>query len=852
MDRRYPCMARVSSPRAAAPVPLPHSMGGQLALAAAVLVLGTATAVGDHRWRPRAAANSSSSSSSSSNTNAGRDDEFVDFSTSTLELLPEAALGTAAVAALQERLDVAVRQRVPGFAMALVAQSNQQQPHVRVQSGATAGPGSYVLSEQNGTAALLVVRAGDDEAVLAGIARLIRELRVNHSTGTAHLPTGLRVEHNASAALWPLRGHQLTTAHHPSVFRTWKEFRTYVHDLAVFGTNQIELAHITLDCDSRNTTDCALPTAALVNFTQNLQELRVNASFWWPLNLCAMRNQPAVFEQLPWIQSLLIEGGVTRTNASRALTASCAAMLRKHQPSSKLWVAATASNASELEDAFSVLRTLEYVDGLAANPMAPVPLPQYVQAAPARFKGRIRTYPDICHAVHTQFPVPNWHWAWSVVHSRNPVIPLPLHSANIVRLYSNGSSPNYGFGAYSEGVSDDLNKAIWSLLSAEPETSVHSAVEQYARYHFGVEHEAAMTAGLFGLEQNWVGDIQTSDTVAHTLTIFQSVEAKLTESQLRANWRMQAYLFRSYFDAHVQARFRHEQCVQEQAYATLRERLVTMGGRNSSVIIAATRKVLLQTHNDSVAAKWRARVLQLAELINATVDAAVLQSQSTDLNLQTFDTPLSDKPFLMAELNKAESLGEAQRLRALAALADRGAVAPGGFYDKLGTGVLRGEAPHLVLGEGAVADPGFFYTSHQQALGPVVGSKGKMVPTGDALPAEWRSFSVAQQSSPHTLSLKYQGLDPSAHYHLRVLFFKVPFKNFKDERNTLVAGRTVLQRNAVSSDPMAPVSFTVPRNETIEGSLAVMCIAPAPAGQGDSIGYGCSISAVWLEPTTDL
>jgi hypothetical protein len=70
--------------------------------------------------------------------------------------------------------------------------------------------------------------------------------------------------HNASAALWPMRGHQVSTAHHPSSLRTWPEFRAFVSDLAVFGTNQIEVAHLVHLGDAAK--DCTLPEAALVHF----------------------------------------------------------------------------------------------------------------------------------------------------------------------------------------------------------------------------------------------------------------------------------------------------------------------------------------------------------------------------------------------------------------------------------------------------------------------------------------------------------------------------------------------------------------------------------------------------------
>ena len=59
---------------------------------------------------------------------------------------------------------------------------------------------------------------------------------------------------------------------------------------------------------------------------------------------------------------------------------------------------------------------------------------------------------------------------------------------------------------HGAGINDDLNKAVWAALNLEPELSVEEVVGQYARLHFGAEHEAAMTQVLLGLEENWGGD----------------------------------------------------------------------------------------------------------------------------------------------------------------------------------------------------------------------------------------------------------------------------------------------------------------------------------------------------------
>ena len=172
--------------------------------------------------------------------------EFTDFTDSVIRL--PAGISARTVSAVDARLD-AVRRHAgaPGLLRLLPALEAGAGPaaaaEVRVEWGATTAAGSFVLAA-DGAAAVLTARRGDEQALLGGIGRLCRELRVDRRSGTARLPRQLHCESGgALAALWPLRGHQVSTAHYPSSLRTWPAFREYVADLAVFGTNQIELAH---------------------------------------------------------------------------------------------------------------------------------------------------------------------------------------------------------------------------------------------------------------------------------------------------------------------------------------------------------------------------------------------------------------------------------------------------------------------------------------------------------------------------------------------------------------------------------------------------------------------------------
>jgi len=70
---------------------------------------------------------------------------------------------------------------------------------------------------------------------------------------------------------------------------------------------------------------------------------------------------------------------------------------------------------------------------------------------------------------------------------------LPPTRAAQGRLVEQRSNATYlalglvGAGCYSEGLGDDLNKALWSALAQDARLSVNDVVQQYARYFFGAD-----------------------------------------------------------------------------------------------------------------------------------------------------------------------------------------------------------------------------------------------------------------------------------------------------------------------------------------------------------------------------
>ena len=241
-----------------------------------------------------------------------------------------------------------------------------------------------------------------------------------------------------------------------------------------------------------------------------------------------------------------------------------------------MWVSAQELNSSELNAFFNLVTKNATVrdvltssrGGIVYGPHVAVPLTMFstsVQAAGLP----LRQYPDLAHTDDCQFPMPGWHYAWTVTHGRQATNVLPRFSANIVGLRSNGSSPTIGVGAYSEGLNDDVNKAVWSVMAQDSSMTVEAAVAQYSNYHFGAELADAMAELIFSLEDNWAGDAGDNAAVLASLALAGQVEEAAPKSAVAGSWRLQSLLRRAYYDAYVQARLRAEVSFVSECYEYL-------------------------------------------------------------------------------------------------------------------------------------------------------------------------------------------------------------------------------------------------------------------------------------------
>src|SRR5262249_44912352 len=147
-------------------------------------------------------------------------------------------------------------------------------------------------------------------------------------------------------------------------------------------------------------------------------------------------------------------------------------------------------------------------------------------------------------------------------------------------------------------------------------------------------------------------------------------------------------------------------------------------------------------------------------------------------------------------------------------------------YDDLGDMTRQ---PHLVMGEDFERDPDFL--------------RSPMIGVGARTPQEgWRTswWSDAESMFESPLRLRYTGLDPNAHYKVKVVYAG---DNFRPKIRLMANGSTQIHDYIDKPNPIAPVSFDVPAEATKTGTLELAW--NKTPGQGGA-GRGCQVAEVWL------
>jgi hypothetical protein len=713
-------------------------------------------------------------------------------------------------------------------------------------------PEGYSLNAESTRERVFVSIAGADErGVLFGTGGLLRALRME--TGSVFTPNHLRIH---TSPQYPLRGHQLGYRPKTNSYDGWTVamWEQYIRDLAVFGTNAIELIPPRSDDQPSSPHFWLPPRQMMIEMSRLADEYGLDVWIWYPAMdrdysnpqtvQSSLNEWGAVFKALPRIDAVFVPGGDPGRTAPQILfplLEKQAQNLRQYHPKAQMWTSPQGFDAAWMNQFLSLVnRRPVWLTGIVYGPQNPVDLPTLRKQIPQQYP--IRLYPDITHSVQCQFPVPDWDVAFALTEGREVINPRPEGYANILRL---DLLHSIGFVSYSEGCNDDVNKIVTSSIAWNPEARVIEILRDYSRYFIGESHADNFAQGLLSLEQNWRGPLLTNEAVDTTFLQFRTLEAQASPHDL-LKWRLQQALYRAYYDAYVRSRLIDETDLENQAQSVLsqawrigwqptaEDRKDYSDAPDPSIILNEAIQILKKAVTAPVAQDLRTRILELGEALYQSIRMQLAveryegESVSRGANLDTLDAPLTSGPWLIRQLEAIAAMpSKTDQLRAIDELLNYTNPGPGGFYDDLGN---LSDGSHLDRGAGGLRDPEFRASTHVGFAYPD--------PFGDRAPIAWKRWAESLYNAP--LKMHYPALDPEAHYKVRVVYSgDQPRRKI---RLTCASGEEIhpfIQKPW----PPKPLEFDVPPAATAHGELTLIWSREPDLGGN---GRGCQVSEVWL------
>jgi hypothetical protein len=707
------------------------------------------------------------------------------------------------------------------------------EPHAPGTESGVQGPEGYRIHVgKRGLVQVVSVGASDERGVLFGIGRLLRELHM--SRGKILVSDDLNI---ATVPKYRIRGHQLGYRPKTNSYDGWdlRQWEQYFRDLAVFGTNAVELIPPRSD-DAADSPHFPLPPMEMmVGMSKLADDYGLDVWVWYPALdrdysnpdtvAFAINEWAEVFKKLPRLDAVFVPGGDpghTQPKYLMALLEKQTASLHRYHPKAQMWVSPQGFTRQWMDEFLGILRNEQpaWLTGVVFGPQIRLSLPELREAVPKRYP--IRQYPDITHSRQCQYPVPDWDLAYALTEGREVINPRPEGEAQIFRFCQHYAA---GFISYSEGCNDDVNKIVWSCLGWDPNADVRDILRQYSRYFIGEPHGDSFARGLLALERNWRGPILTNDSIYTTLEQFRDME-KQAKPGVLLNWRFQQALYRAYYDAYVRRRLSYETDVQQQALDQLRK-AKSMGSLSAMNLAEG---ILDRTASERVATDWRARVFELGEALfqsirmQLSVERYKAISVDRGANLDTIDVPLNDAAWLKQRFVGVRRLEkEPERLQAIDRIAGWTDPGPGGFYDDLGS---LNNHPHLLRGPGFEKDPDF----RQSALVGFASFPGWRM--------SWCRHAGALWDAP--VRMHYAELDPTVQYKLQVVYSGDSFiTTIRLMANDSIEVHPYIKK----ARPVRPVEFDIPREATQRGELNLAWY-PEPGRGGN--GRGCQVSEVWL------
>ncbi|MCA9266189.1 MAG: hypothetical protein KDA60_20155, partial [Planctomycetales bacterium] len=591
---------------------------------------------------------------------------------------------------------------------ARVADWSRRTLHQDVKFPPPARSEAYAISidKQCQGAPTVFVIGADARGAMFGTGRLLRELQWAKST--IKLDAAFATQ---SAPEYAARGHEMGYRARANSYDAWSpdQFEQYIREQIVFGMNCLQ--GIPFE-DSRHSQHMQVSREEM-NQALGTICARYDIDYWvwtpieFSLTNDSMRQaeldrHERFYRSTPRLDAVFVPGGDPGDNPPELVLPfmeDLARLLVLHHPKAKLWISLQDFDEVQVRYVMDYVanKQPEWFGGVVADTSA-LSVRETRLQLPKNYS--LRWYPDITHTVECRFPVSWWDPAYSVTLGREPTNPRPIAYTSLFRRIAPHTD---GFSTYSDGINDDVNKAVWSMLGWDSQQGIREMLTQYTRFHFGAHAAQDAADGLIGLENNWHGGLADNAAVDGVLMLWQQLESKYPE--LLANWRFQQHLLRAYYDAYTRHRLIYEQQIERKALSLLGQ-APEIG---ASVAINQAQNVIAQATSQPCQPKWRARAAELADALfesigyQTSVDLYGASGAERGCVMDFIDRPLNDRWWLEQEFSRIRDLAsEQEKLARIEAIRTWDEPGPGSYYDDVGN-VAR--SPRVIRGEDVNTDP---------------------------------------------------------------------------------------------------------------------------------------------------
>ena len=555
--------------------------------------------------------------------------------------------------------------------------------------------GYRLVTERNSGSPVVWITGADARGALFGAGRLLRE--IDWARGSFWLNGTLDVE---TSPAYAIRGHQLGYRAQANSYDAWDpaQFEQYIRELTWFGVNSIEGIPFQ---DER-------PTPVMKYSRREMNKAigeichRYGLDYWlwlpadFDLRDIAARDKligqcRELYQDCPAVAGIFFPGGDPGSNPPELVLPFLEDLGRQVlpiHPASRIWLSLQWFNATQIDSIYQYIerQAPKWFAGLVAGPSSPPEGPTR-RRLPKQYK--LRLYPDLTHNKLCQYEVPEWDQAYALTLGREAINPRPAEFAAIHNRFAPLSD---GFISYSDGIHDDVNKAIYSALSWDPGREVRDILIDYSRAYFHPGVAIAAADAILALERNWHGPLAANGAVEATLATWSDLASKAP--QLAGNWRWQMSLLRANYDAFVRRRLIREGLLESEA-----NHLMAAAGDPETAMAAAT-KVLNRAVNQPESPELRKRIVDLCDQLFRSIGLQTSVPKYHAIGaergavLDFVDYPLNNRWWLEDEFRKIRALPSAadqrRRLHELAAWENPG---PGSFYDNVGN---IAKSPHVV------------------------------------------------------------------------------------------------------------------------------------------------------------